>query len=304
MNNIKLKQSEEFNEKVELITNLNRNISKMKNELVFAKYSLNSLSQDIIHLMIAQIKNEFILNPEFNIKIKTIEEKLNRKLKEEEIITACDNISTQRITINSSTDLLHLNWCEYVHYSKEERSLKIKFTSKVSYMLLNLKKQGGFTKMNLKYFLKLRSFHAKRVYLLVKSNSDFENERKNNKESIKVISIADFKDNLNLDSNSYKEIGDFKKRVLDIAVKQINEFTDLDIKVEFLRGEFGKKLVDIKFTTTIKEGLKIELEDIEEIEINTADTTNTEFKDIVKNQKKVYEDKNKISTNEWLQLSD
>ena len=247
----------EENERPELITDLSRNISKLKNELVFSKYSLNPLAQDIIQLMIAQIKHESLQNPEFHIKIKIVEDKLGRRVKEEEIISACDNILNQKLYLNTNKVYIGYNWCEYVYYEKEDRSLKIKFTPKISSLLLNLVDQGGFTKMNLKYFLKIKSFYAKRIYMLLKGKLDFEVEKFNKEESIKIMSISELKDTLNIDQNSYKEINDLRKRVVDISVNQINKFSDMDLKIEFLTDKTsGKKFTKIKFISSLKKDLE------------------------------------------------
>ncbi|MCT7596082.1 replication initiation protein [Aliarcobacter butzleri] len=239
---------------IEVVTELNRNVAKLKNELVFSRYSLNPLAQDILQLMIAQIRHDHTNNLEFDIKIKLIEDRIGRRLREEEIIIACENILNQKIYLNTKDLFSGFNWCEYVCFHKTTRSLKIKFTEKVSVLLFDLVNKGGFTKMNLKYFLKIKSFYAKRIYMYVKGKLDFETEELHKKESIKVISIEDLKDMLDIDQDSYKEISDLKKRVIDISINQINKFSDIDLKIEFLSDKkSGKKFTKVRFISNIKE---------------------------------------------------
>lgn len=285
---------------LERVTELTRNISKMKNELVFSRYSLNPLAQDIVQLMISQIKHEFVKNPEFNIKIRYIEDKIDRKLKEDEIILACQNILNQKIYLNTKNLFAGLNWCEYVYYEKDTRSLKIKFTEKVASLLLDLVNQGGFTKMNLKYFLKIKSFYAKRIYMLIKGRLDFETEKSGKKESTKILSIEDIKDTLDISQDSYKEMSDLKKRVIDIALTQINKFTDINLKVEYLTSKGkGKKYTKIKFISSFKEELKEEKK--EEIKTELKEIKNFKLNKQNK-QKEIESGKEKIDPEDWAKL--
>ncbi|WP_168406874.1 replication initiation protein RepM, partial [Acinetobacter indicus] len=47
-----------------------------------------------------------------------------------------------------------------------------------------------------------------------------------------VIDIKDFRSKIGLIESEYKAMCDFKKRVLEPAIKQINEHTDITVKVE------------------------------------------------------------------------
>jgi plasmid replication initiation protein len=47
-----------------------------------------------------------------------------------------------------------------------------------------------------------------------------------------IFEVSDFRSKLGLSSDDYPRLDTFKRRVLESAVKQINEHTDIIVKVE------------------------------------------------------------------------
>lgn len=82
--------------------------------------------------------------------------------------------------------------------------------------LLELKK--NFTEYSYSYILAMKSKYSIRMYELMKSY-DFM--------SVITLSIEDLKQNLCI--NSYDRFYDFKKNVIDIAVSEINNLTDIKV---------------------------------------------------------------------------
>lgn len=63
-----------------------------------------------------------------------------------------------------------------------------------------------------------------------------------------VISMDDLRKMLDV-QNTYKNIGNFKKKILVVAKEQINKFTDLEINYENIISEIdGCSIIGIKFT--------------------------------------------------------
>ncbi len=61
-----------------------------------------------------------------------------------------------------------------------------------------------------------------------------------------VVTLAELRSRLGLLDDEYKAMGDFKKRVLDMAVAEINEHTDIDVKYE--QQKQGRKIVGFTFS--------------------------------------------------------
>ena len=56
---------------------------------------------------------------------------------------------------------------------------------------------------------------------------------------------------MGLDDGEYKAMNDFKKRVLDLAVNEINEKTDLT--VSYTQEKRGRTITGFKFTVRMKD---------------------------------------------------
>ena len=71
-----------------------------------------------------------------------------------------------------------------------------------------------------------------------------------------IIEINDFRSKIGLQPNEYKPMNNFKNRVLDPAIKQINEHTDITVKVE--QHKTGRSITGFSFKFKSKPQAKIE----------------------------------------------
>lgn len=72
---------------------------------------------------------------------------------------------------------------------------------------------------------------------------------KNSKQT-PIFKLEEFRGQLGLGTSEYKAMCDFKKRVLDFAVKEINEKTD--IKVQYEQVKKGRKIIGFRFLIKTK----------------------------------------------------
>ena len=103
--------------------------------------------------------------------------------------------------------------------------------------LLELKK--NFTEYSLGYILSMKSKYSVRMYELLKSY-EFKSEF--------TVNIDELKQNLHI--AKYNRFYDFKKRVLDISVIEVNKFTD--ILVEYTINTDRRLPVSITFNVRLK----------------------------------------------------
>jgi len=61
-----------------------------------------------------------------------------------------------------------------------------------------------------------------------------------------LITIYDFRQKIGVLETEYKRMYDFKKYVLDIALKQVNEHTDINVKVE--QHKTGRSITGFSFS--------------------------------------------------------
>ncbi|WP_147265424.1 replication initiation protein RepM, partial [Acinetobacter baumannii] len=71
-----------------------------------------------------------------------------------------------------------------------------------------------------------------------------------------VIELSDFRQKLGVLETEYKRMYDFKKYVLDLAIKQINKHTDITVKVE--QHKTGRTISGFSFKFKQKQQPKIE----------------------------------------------
>lgn len=133
-----------------------------------------------------------------------------------------------------------IRWIERPYINKNSGAIKIKLDELMKPYLLQL--QERFTQYELLYTLPMKSQYAIRFYELLKS---YEWKKTVDME------IDELKRMLN--AEHYTRFYDFKKKVLEIAMKEIDDYTDL--KVEYTLKKKGKQFTGIVFQIGTKRDL-------------------------------------------------
>ena len=211
------------------------NIVSLHNNFIEAIYSLSVDAKKLLLSIILHIndKNQIIVHrndilEEIGIDLKN----LNTKHKEEII----EELMTKIITIR---DLKNPeNWEKYQLLKSTKYKDGFLYTSIYPELLPYFEEAQKklFTKFNIQNIKPLTSIYAIRIYELCKR---FHKENR-----IKEISIDELKKILQIE-NKYKQISDFRKRVLEVAKKQINKNTDLEVDYELIKE--GKKFTKVRF---------------------------------------------------------
>lgn len=130
-------------------------------------------------------------------------------------------------------------WVDKIGYIDDLGCVELVFASDVIPLITRL--EARYTEYELKQVVGLQSEYAIRLYELV---IQWRSVRKTN-----PISLAELREKLGL-VNEYKRIEAFKRRVLDLAVKQINEHTD--ITVEYEQHKQGRVITGFTFRFKVK----------------------------------------------------
>lgn len=138
-------------------------------------------------------------------------------------------------------------WVDKIGYIDDLGCVELVFASDVIPLITRL--EARYTEYELKQVVGLQSEYAIRLYELV---IRWRSVGKTN-----LISLAELRENLGL-VDEYKRIEAFKRRVLDLAVKQINEHTD--ITVEYEQHKQGRVITGFTFKFRIKAQAKKLLE--------------------------------------------
>ena len=135
--------------------------------------------------------------------------------------------------------LVKSRWISQVKYLDNEGAIEIVFTPAV---VQGISRINGvkefFTQYLLSQTAQLKSVYSSRLYeLLIQWRST---------EKTPIINLEDFRAQLGIEENQYKLMSDFKKRVLDLAINDINEKTD--IKATYQQHKKGRSISGFSFT--------------------------------------------------------
>jgi len=120
-----------------------------------------------------------------------------------------------------------LNWLSRITYNLKEGTVTITPNKELKPFF----EGKPFTTMEYYFLLKFTSAYAERLYEILKSL---------NHKTIIDFDIDDLAKRLSVPKSYAANYADLKKRVLDPAIKDINEFTDLDIDIRDKRGRYNK----------------------------------------------------------------
>lgn len=152
---------------------------------------------------------------------------------------AIKRIYDRSVRTEDNHRVTEFRWVSSRTYFKKEGRFRIAMTDEVMPYLTQLK--GQFAQYQLKNIAYFNSVHSIRIYELV---TQYRNV------GSREITVEDLKKWLQVEEN-YPRWNNFKARVLDTAIAEINEKSDLFIKVEQIRR--GRKIYALNFTIQIKQ---------------------------------------------------
>lgn len=235
---------------------LRRSSNKIKKDMILRKtsaliqnktFELNSTQRKIINACIYVAQQQKIEpdSPYFKTDIKTIKSLVgSKKHDKSNFAKLIQNLSTTRISFNyleKDTDIVH--WRSMAIFSdvdiSEDGSVVFEFPNKIRESVLA---PELYTPLNLTLIKKFKSSYAIILYEFLR---DYLYVPKNAPENyipvIPKLTIEQMRDLLGIKSDEYPYISDFKKRVLNPAIKEINIKASIDIncyyKLEKTEGE-------------------------------------------------------------------
>ena len=131
-------------------------------------------------------------------------------------------------------------WVSRIAYVDDLATLEITFAPDVVPLITRLEKH--FTSYQLKQVAQLTSKYAIRLYEFLIAWRDVG--------KTPVISLLEFREKLGLDINEYQKMVNFKSRVLEPAIKQINELTDIHVKYD--QYKTGRSISGLSFSFKYK----------------------------------------------------
>jgi plasmid replication initiation protein len=143
------------------------------------------------------------------------------------------------ITKDDGSETL-FRWINSVTIEKNSGLMTVGLNEMLKPYLLQL--QERFTQYELIYTLAMRSQYSVRLYEILKS---YEYQHK------KIFDISALKRLISADN--YERFPDFKRKVLEISIREINELSDINVTYEIIKE--GRKYTKIEFSMSVKKDM-------------------------------------------------
>jgi len=212
------------------------------NALINASYSLNLVEQRLLLLAIAKSKQEQLpITPNYSLTIMADEYsnifKVDRSSTYKTLKENCKQLFERKFSYkNDSGGTTISRWVSTIEYNDNQASVSLIFAPKVIPFISELEKR--FTSYFLKDISTLNSAYAIRLYeLIIAWKSTHKTP---------IFEIEDFRNRLGVNPNEYNKMSNFKARVLDVAVNQINEHSNIRIECE--QHKKGRKITGFSFS--------------------------------------------------------
>ena len=237
---------------------MNKNQVVKSNQVIEASYQLSAVEQRIILAAISLIpKSQVITDDELypvsvnELQLLGVHEKTAyRDLKE-----GINRLYERSINLSVDDKSIKMRWVQEVQFLDSQGVIGIRFSKPILPFISNLSRE--FTKYALSDIAGINSAYAIRIYeLLVQYRQIGKRE----------ITVESLRTMLEL-GKKYPLFADFKKRVIDTAVDQINEYSPL--KVTYEQKKTGRKVTSVLFS--FKEKPKV-------INKNNSDTSKDFYK--------------------------
>ncbi len=239
---------------------MNSAIVVKSNDIIDASYRLTLSEQRLVLMCISQIKkgqsitheNKFIVNAhEYADAFKL---PLKNAYKELQIIA--DRLYERSATINSpypkNPEITHLKtrWINSIAYLSGKGELMLSFAPDMIPYISML--EGRFTRYSLHAITGMSSIYGMRFYELMQKWMTQSGSQASKKE----LTLEELKEILEL-TGKYKAIKDFKVKVLEPAIKDIN--TCSDIKARYTQRKTGRRVTHLTFHFQLDEQLRMPL---------------------------------------------
>ena len=208
-----------------------------------AKYNLTVNQQKIIAYLISKIKPTDQELQKYELSIQDFCELcgINKSSFYTEVKEIIDNLDQKNFWVETNEKLFKFRWFSEFEIIKGSGKVNIVLNSNIKKYLIDLKE--NFTQYELYNILALKGKYSIRLYEWFKSYS-FMREKTIEINELKAILLAEH----------YKNFKDFRNRVLSKAIKEINQYTD--IEVEYNTINKGKKVIALIFHIKFKEALE------------------------------------------------
>jgi len=195
---------------------------RQHNALTNARYEYTELQLDLLFFLLSKLRKDQ-QDRVYELNIKDLSLLTGKKYNAAYLHKATSDMGSRVFEVQTETRYRQLWMFQRVDYLLGQGIIEIKLTEDITPYLFDLKE--NFTSYELASALRLTSKYAKRIYQYCSQWKDQGETKK--------YDIQYFKQMLGLLDDKGKDkavrMSDFRESVLDVAVKQINEHTELNV---------------------------------------------------------------------------
>lgn len=213
------------------------------NSLIDASFNLSLVEQRLMLLAITEARELPHLSPETPIEVRAVvyreQYNVDRSESYKQLAEASKQLFNRQFSyIDSYKDNNAVSvsrWVNEVTYVTDKGMVVLYLNRNVISMISRLEEQ--FTKYHLMQISDLSSQYSIRLYELMAKYINLGNSRK--------YPIKEIRGLFGIGINEYKSMSDFKKRVLNLAVNEINKKTDITVQYEQFKS--GRVITHLLF---------------------------------------------------------
>lgn len=215
---------------------------RQHNAITSARYDYSACQMDIFFYLLSCLKRDDNPDQEYTIYIKDVEAITGRQWNYQQLREATADMGARMFEVETEQRYQQLWMFQKVDYIKGKGCLQIQLAQPIRPYIFNLKE--NFTSYQLHSALKLSSKYAKRIYQIVSQWKDKESTRTYTLDELKCMLYL--KDPKGKEPELFQNISQLKARVLDTAVRQVSEHTDL--RIDYVLIKRGKAYESIRFS--------------------------------------------------------
>lgn len=252
-------------------------VVRQSNELIEASYKIASIGEGrLIRMLIAQITPNDEDFKTYRIGVADFARFFGLSENNNSVYAliekSADELAGRRIMLKKDGSWLRLNWLSAASYTKKSGYVEVRFDKDLKPFLLGLK--GYFTQYNLDNIVNFKSGYAMRLFELLKKEQFKADGKGYFKRSFEYDELREL---FGINKKEYEFFKDFRVRVIDTAVKEINANPDISIiKVDY--PKVGRKVSHVVFHCEKAKQLQLDIEDpLPKFEEVSADKKHHEY---------------------------
>jgi len=220
---------------------------RQHNAITSARYEMSACEMDIVFSLLSKLTKTDAPGTIYEIRVRELEALTSRSWNYKQLLESTELLNSRVYSIESGTTLLQVSLLASALYRKGKGTIELEISERMRPYLIDLK--SNFTSYRLHAAFSLSSKYAKRVYQLASQWKDIGETKTYTLDEFKLM--LNLKDSKGKNREQYTQISALQKYVLDVAITQINEHTDLHVKYELLKK--GRSYQYIKFYVIAQE---------------------------------------------------